>query len=139
MDIRNFLKDNKIKVTKARIVILEILKQNVNAISVEYIYEECKKNKTPIDLSTIYRSLELLYSKNLINKFDLGHGKYNYIIKNDDHKHVIKCKQCSKEIEIDCPMKQIEQIIKNNTGFTITDNEIELKLTGICEECSNHK
>lgn len=132
-----FLRDHKIKVTEGRKVILQILKDSDDAMSVDYIYDMCIRRGLPINLSTVYRTLELFFEKDIVNKFDMGNGKYNYTLKNDDHTHVIECEICHKEVEIDCPMIQIKEIIKNKTGFTLLDDDLKFK--AICKDCKERK
>ena len=133
MDIKLYLKERNIKVTKGRVFILDMLKKLEAAVSVDYIVEECRKEGVEIDLSTVYRTLELLEIKGILEKFDLGNGKYNYIIKGISHNHTLSCELCHKSVEIDCPMVQIQEIIKNKTGFTLLEHD--LKLRGICNDC----
>ena len=135
LDIVTILKDNKLKVTKGRIDILEVIINNNCRITAEYIYDQCKKKGNDINLSTVYRTLETLEDKEIINKFDLGDGKYNYVLKDNIHKHILQCNFCHKEVEIDCPMTQIELIIKNKTGFIPIEHELKIK--GICEQCKD--
>lgn len=138
MNLEAYLRKCNIKITKGRLNILHILLNNEDAVSVDYIYEQLRKNGLSTDLSTVYRTMDVLESKNIVDKLDLGDGKYNYKIKKEVHKHTLQCSLCHKEIEIDCPMVQIEQIIKNKTGFTLMEHELKIK--GICEECKNgHK
>ncbi|NMM65055.1 transcriptional repressor [Clostridium sp. P21] len=139
MEIDHCLRQHGIKVTKARINILDILRKNDRALSAEFIFDECKQREINIDLSTVYRSLELFEKKDIIRKFDLGCGKYNYVIKQEDHKHILQCKVCHKKVEIDCPMQQIREMIKNTTGFTAVDEELNINLEGICNECKKKK
>jgi Fe2+ or Zn2+ uptake regulation protein len=128
------LKEKSIKVTKGRIAILSIIYNSMQAITAEYIYEESVKNGSNVDLSTVYRSLDLFVSKGIIDKFDLGDGKYSYKIKEYKHKHKIECSYCHKKVEIECPMISVEEIIKNKTGFVLLEHELKMK--AICEECS---
>jgi len=139
LEIEEYLRKNGIKVTKGRVNILDILYKVNACVGAEYIFEECKRRGIHIDLSTVYRSLELFEVKNIISKFDLGQGKYNYTIKKEDHKHVLQCKLCHKEVEIDCPMQQVRELIKNKTGFVFVDEELDIKLEGICEECGKKR
>ena len=74
MEIESCLTKNNIKKTSARILILQILSHNDNAVSVESIYNECKNKGDNIDISTVYRTLELFSAKNIVNKFDFGDG-----------------------------------------------------------------
>lgn len=136
MEVEQYLKKKGIKVTKGRVNILDILCKANDAINVDYIFSECKKRNINIDLSTVYRSLELFQDKGIIRKFDLGQGKFSYTIKKEDHKHVLQCRLCHREVEIDCPMQEIREIIKNKTGFVYLEDELDLKLEGICNQCS---
>jgi Fe2+ or Zn2+ uptake regulation protein len=137
MKLESTLKDHGIKVTKSRLAILEILLNNENAVSVDYIYELCLKNGIIIDLSTVYRNMEILENNHIVDKINLGEGKYNYKIKKDIHKHTLECSLCHKEVQIECPMVQIEEIIKSKTGFTLMEHELKIK--GICDSCKNHE
>ena len=38
-----------------------------------------------------------------------------------------------KEVEIPCPMKQFEEIVQNETGFTLVEHNLIMK--GVCEDC----
>lgn len=135
LEIEQYLRDYGIKVTKGRVAILGVLYKDNAAVSAEYIFEECRRRGINVDLSTVYRSLELFQAKNMVSKFDLGQGKYNYTIRKEDHKHVLQCKLCHKEVEIDCPMQQVRELIKNKTGFVFVDDELDIKLEGICKDC----
>lgn len=137
MKVENILKEHGIKVTKSRLAILEILINNEDAVTVDYIYELCIKNGITIDLSTVYRTMDILENKDIIDKINLGEGKYNYKLKKDVHKHTLECYLCHKEVQIECPMVQIEQIIKNKTGFTLMEHELKIK--GICDACKKQK
>lgn len=137
MDVKLYLKDKNIKITKGRVCILNILMDIEGAQSADYIYEKCIEKGELIDLSTVYRTLELLEEKNIIDKFDLGDGRYNFILKENPHKHILQCEMCHKKIEIDCPMQQIQEIIKSKTGFTLLEHDLQLK--GVCDECNKRK
>jgi Fe2+ or Zn2+ uptake regulation protein len=137
MNVISYLKENKIKITKARKNILEIILCSKEAINAKLIYALLEKDDMKIDLSTVYRTLELLESKKILNKFDLGNNMYNYSLNINGHKHIIKCELCHKELIIDCPIPQIEEQIKAKTGITLTESHVYLK--GICKECEKYK
>ena len=137
MDVISYLKDNNIKVTKPRKNILEIILSSKEAINANLIYSILTKDNIKIDLSTVYRTLDLLESKKILNKFDLGNNMYNYTLITNAHKHIIQCDLCHKEMVIDCPIPQIEEQIKAKTGITLTESHVYLK--GICKECKECK
>lgn len=137
MDCKEYLQSKNIKITKGRIKILELLNKAKKALSVNDIYYYCKDCGLNIDLSTVYRSIDLFEQNSIVDKIDLGDGKYSYKIKEHDHKHILKCCVCHKQIEIDCPMTQIEELIKNKTDFVLVDHELKLK--ALCKECIRKK
>ncbi|WP_040212275.1 Fur family transcriptional regulator [Clostridium polynesiense] len=137
MNIEDILRQNKIKVTKARTRILYIILNSENSISAEQIYNNCINSGEDINLSTVYRTLEAFEEKHIVDKFDLGEGRYTYCLKKNSHMHILRCSLCNREIEVPCPMHQVEELVKNKTGFTLTEHHLILK--GICEECKNKK
>jgi Fe2+ or Zn2+ uptake regulation protein len=136
MNGKDLLKYCKIKNTKARTAILEILENSTEALDAEEIHKVCSEKGIDLDFSTVYRNLDLFESKGIVEKFDLGNSKYSYIVKREAHKHLLHCKLCSKEVEIECPMLQIEELIKSRTGFSSIEHE--LRIEGICKECKSH-
>lgn len=137
MNSVDILKTNKIKITLARKIILEMLLKENNCLSAEDLHNECIKEDSNINISTVYRTLELFEEKELVDKVNLGNGKYSYSFKHGSHKHILECSLCHKEIEVDCPMKQIEEILKNKTGFTMTEHQLYIK--GVCDKCKEDK
>ncbi|MBP2033741.1 Fe2+ or Zn2+ uptake regulation protein [Clostridium algifaecis] len=134
-DVERYLRKYNIKVTRPRMNILEILLHSDDAMNAEDILKRCKLKNVNIDLSTIYRTMELFENKKIIKKFDLGLNKSSYGIIRKKHKHIVQCKLCHKQVEIDCPMDEIEEIVKNKTGFVLEEENLNLRLSGICENC----
>lgn len=133
MEYELLLKGKNIKITKGRINILKIINNSKEAVSANTIYQQCEGAKNYINLSTVYRTLELFEQNDIIEKFDLGNGEYNYKIKGHTHTHILECSLCRKKIEIECPMLQVEEMIKNKTGFVLLEHELKVK--AVCDEC----
>lgn len=133
MDFTNFLKSKELKVTRGRLAILDVLFKNKNGVTAEFILDKCKKNGVDINLSTVYRGVELFEEKAIVEKYPLKDGTFAYGIKGEEHKHLLQCSVCHKEVEVPCPMKQIEAQVQKETGFTLTEHN--LCMTGVCEEC----
>ncbi|MGL5151149.1 MAG: Fur family transcriptional regulator [Clostridium sp.] len=133
MKVEELLRSNGIRVTKPRIEILNILMNNNEALTAEEIHESCNKNEVDIDFSTVYRVLAVFEDKGIVDKFSLNGERCLFNFKQEQHKHYLECDICHKEVEIDCPMKQIEQLVKVNNGFILTEHDLKMK--GICEEC----
>ena len=132
----NYLKENGIRITAGRISILNIIETSDKGLSAENIYNECKKQSNNLNLSTIYRTLDLLEEKDVIKKINID-GPSIYVLKKESHKHVLQCEVCHKCVEIPCPMEEIEEAIKAEVGFSLTKHKLELN--GICDECKRNK
>lgn len=135
MSIINLLKDKNLKVTKNRKIILEALQKEENPISAEELFEKLKK-ENEMDLSTIYRNLNILEEKSVLLKTTNFDGLNYYQINNSKHKHFITCNNCHKKFVIDdCPVHELEEKIERQTGFIINGHNFEF--TGLCPDCQN--
>lgn len=133
MNTMEVLAKHAIKATKARISIYNMISSTSNGLSAEDLYKSCQDKGLNINLSTVYRTLEIFEAKDIIEKYDIGDGCYKFSIKNHSHKHILECSICHKEVELTCPMKQIEELVKSETGFVSVDHQLVMK--GICKEC----
>ena len=137
MESKEFLKMKNIKITKGRIEILSILKNSESSLSAEKIYQIFREKNEDINLSTVYRTLELFEEKQITEKITLTDGVFAYKLKKKTHRHLLRCDVCHKEIDIPCPMSQIEEIVQSETGFTLTEHDLVMK--GVCRECKNNR
>lgn len=134
MDINDILKNKGLKITKARTEILEIFLTDIEkSLNAEEIFSKVRHMGKNINLSTIYRTLEIFLEKLILDRFVLENGVAVYKIHRETHKHILECDVCHKEIEVPCPIKQIEEILKEQTGFTLTDHSLKMK--GVCNKC----
>lgn len=123
--IEDILKNNKIKVTNPRILILSYIIKN-KQVTLKDIINKLKD----IDQSTIYRTLTLFENKNIIKKIFNNHETY-FKLNNNNHKHYIECINCHIKQEInECPYNNI-----NLNGFIIKKDET---IKGICSKCQNN-
>jgi Fe2+/Zn2+ uptake regulation proteins len=123
-----------LKNTKPRQAISDMLEDANAPLSAEDIFKNLVEKGIKINLSTIYRSLELLESHGIVNKTVISEGKALFEMTSDVHTHQIICTKCSRMIPVDlCPISDLQQQIEKSTNFKITGHRIEL--FGICSEC----
>ena len=84
MTISNLLKEKNLKVTKNRKIILKSLQKEENPISAEDLFDKLKK-ENEMDLSTIYRNLNILDEKGVLLKTTNLDGINYYQINNSNH------------------------------------------------------
>lgn len=121
-EIEKLLKQNNLKITNQRIKTLDVIINLDNNATINNI-----KEKLYFDKSTIYRIINLLMEKNIIEK-NIDNKKIYYSLK-EEHKHYIKCIKCNKKEEIEeCLIKKIE-----NKGYKVLNHKLEIE--GICSNC----
>lgn len=128
------LTTHKLKKTKNRQEILDIIKKSSLPVSAEDIYKQCLENKSNINLSTIYRTLSLLEEKGVLIKQVRNDGKSYFQENKHDHKHLFVCNTCGKTIVLPhCPLEEMVKHLEIKEGFTISTHNIELY--GTCKKC----
>lgn len=132
--VEKLLDNKKLKKTKARILILELLK-GTSPKTVDEIYGVLSAENDRFSLSTIYRTCETLSEKAILLKSNLtDDGKARYELPKSEHIHHAICLGCNKIISIDdCPFGQFDQLMKAKYGFSVTNHRIEI--FGYCSEC----
>ncbi len=125
----------KIKATKKRMAVLDVLKKESVPLNVKEI--KSKIRNQDMDLSTVYRALSSMVEKGIINK-EVGQDKKAYYsFKRKEHCHKIICSKCKKTMTFEfCPIEKYKKSLSNKTGFIITGHSLEF--TGICPSCAKN-
>lgn len=128
----NILKSNNLKNTKNRALILSVFNNTNLPLCAEDLYTKLYKK---INIATIYRNLNLLSDKGILARIVFEDGKMYYKLNNDNHTHKLICNVCHKVTSIkNCPIEFISKNITRDTGYVITNHNLELK--GICPKCN---
>ncbi len=134
-EIQEILKERRIRVTKYRLAILGLLKEESDRfISIDEIRTRISGEYPKFDFSTAYRALELFEEKQLVYKTKMD-DKICYTIQcevDSDHHHLI-CKNCGKKIVLNfCPFEELEDQYEA-LGFDTFDHMRDF--FGICQKC----
>ena len=119
--------------TAQRRVILEALKQANTHPTAYEVYERVRKRLPRISLGTVYRNLEMLASRGIIQRLDLGGGQRRFDADTEEHYHV-RCLQCGKvkDIHVESPLP-VEGMGIDSSGYKILGARVEFQ--GLCPEC----
>ncbi|WP_413628225.1 Fur family transcriptional regulator [Fructilactobacillus vespulae] len=130
------LKNNGVRITPQRQIILKYLIENDNHPTVETIFNVLDKTFPNLSMATVYNNLRLFKKLNLIIELPSIDGGYRYDFYDHPHLHAT-CDNCNKIIDIENPrFTEIEQELKDETrevGFKPTVSSISIH--GICKEC----
>src|SRR4051812_22242532 len=81
--------DAGLKMTGQRKIILKVLDEAGNHMSVDGVYEKAKEIDPSISMATVYRTLNLLDELHLVTKHDFGENFARFDINMEHHHHLI--------------------------------------------------
>ncbi|MCX7709106.1 MAG: transcriptional repressor [Clostridia bacterium] len=138
-EYKEVLKREGLKNTKHRTSILEVMEHSEVPLTAEEIFIRLKEWNVAISLSTVYRVLETLVTKDLVNKSSISNdSKALFEINRMEHKHHLVCMGCKKMVSVEgCPFEEFEKKIQGTNGFDITGHKLEIY--GYCAECKHGK
>jgi Fur family ferric uptake transcriptional regulator len=130
------LKENTLKFTKQRELVLKFLYVNDGHFTPEDIYTLLKQENPEINIgiATVYRTLTLLETSQIASSISFGvQGKKYELGLKKHHDHLI-CTKCGDIIEFfDETIEQRQEDIAKKFNFQMTDHT--MKIVGLCENC----
>jgi len=122
------------RVTAPRQAVLDVLRGEAHPQTIRQIHAALPE---ACDLSTVYRTLELLESMGMVKRFDFGDctARYELLHDGDDgHHHHLICRQCRNVVELHaCFPDTLQQRIAAEHGYRDVSHQLEF--SGTCPEC----
>jgi Fur family transcriptional regulator, ferric uptake regulator len=86
-----------------------------------------------VNITTVYRTLDLLDRLGLVRHTHLGHGAPNYSVDAHEHVHLV-CHRCGQVDEVPCGLlSPLGGTLRDRYGFELDASH--LALSGTCREC----
>lgn len=121
--------------TPARAKIVEFLSAANSPVDVSEILNFLREKNLNTNKVTVYRTIDLLFTKGFLDRVHFGEGKFRYEIKKGDHHHLI-CTNCGKVSDIeDKYMRELEKEILFDKNFIVGHHSLEF--FGLCKNCQN--
>ena len=134
-DIINKLSEQGYRLTPQRMMVLDAIENSEHHISAEEIYAQVITKYPHLNISTVYRTLELLHRLGLVTETDLGGGRVRYHPADKGHHHHLVCQECGRVIDLDeSVMDNLKKVLKKDYDFT--PDIRHLALFGICADCN---
>lgn len=100
----------------------------------EAICARVQESAPAVNISTVYRTLDLLEQIDLVRHTHLGHGAPTYSSEAHEHVHLV-CHQCQRVIEIEAALLDpLATALTERHGFAL--DPAHLALSGRCAECA---
>ncbi len=100
-DITDALNKQGYRLTPQRLMVVSAIEESDDHISAEEIYSQVVAKYPNVNISTVYRTLELLKRLGLVTETDLGGGRVRYHPADKGHHHHLICQECGAMIDLD--------------------------------------
>ena len=138
MSCHKILRETGHRLTPQRMLVIEALHNADKHISAEELYEQLHGRYPYANISTVYRTLELLKELNLVTETDFGEGCVRYHVAEKGHHHHLVCQSCGKITDLDEPaLDPLKDGLLQKYGFEA--NLRHLAIPGECSQCRTKK
>ena len=121
----------------ARRAVVELLGRQDCCLSAQQIFDELRGGGRRVGIATVYRVLEQLSERGLVQRIDVGEGiaRYEAALPSGEHHHHLVCDDCGKvEAFADDELERALQQVERRTGYSVAGHDVVLR--GACGECA---
>jgi Fur family ferric uptake transcriptional regulator len=120
-------------------MVLSVLHEVEDFATAEEIYDRVSAISSSVDISTVYRTLELLQDFHMVASVDPGDGqrRYELLGVHGQHFHLV-CRSCGEIVGVEPgAIEGFAARMRDAYGFEI-DME-QLSIPGLCQACSESR
>jgi len=133
-ELRSQLAKQGYRLTPQRLMILEQVEAAEGHVSAEEIFQRIRERYPNLNISTVYRTLELLKELGLVTETDFGEGRVRYHPAGKGHHHHLVCQECGALIDLDeSALASIKDVLLQEYEF-VADLR-HLAIFGRCVNC----
>lgn len=130
------LRQRGYRITAQRQIVVESIAHSDHHLSAEEIFAQLQARIPGANISTVYRTLEVLWEEGFICRNNLGEGKIAYAPRqHGPHIHLV-CRRCEHVIEADPEvLKTLGTALQRDYQFTADLDH--LTIFGLCADCKD--
>lgn len=133
-EIEQKLKQHGYRLTSPRSAVVEAVLKHDRPFTAEQLVNELAGSPDAPGRATVYRTLEVLASMDVVTRIVSPGGQPSYISGAPGHRHHLLCQVCGITVTITaCPIPELLNTLARDTDFVISDHTLEV--FGICPSC----
>ncbi len=137
-EIEHRLRQHGYRLTGPRTVVVDAVLRHQRPFTAEQLVAELSSGDDSIGRATVYRTLEVLASMDVLTRIVSPDGHPSYISGAPGHRHHLLCQVCGITVTFTaCPMSELISTLADETKFQI--NEHTLEVFGVCPSCQAHQ
>lgn len=129
----NVLKERGFKLTPQRQTIVAILTRDDSHPSAMTVFNAARVKHPKISLSTVYSTLSLLKTLNLVRELEFETMDNRYDMNTNYHLNLI-CTRCGRIEDFTDTALISPELVEKHTGFKVHD--VRFEYYGLCSHCS---
>jgi Fur family ferric uptake transcriptional regulator len=122
----------------ARRAVVELLGRQNCCLTAQEIFDALRAEDRRVGIASIYRVLELLTEKGLLQRVDFGAGvaRFEPAHSSGEHHHHLVCSNCGRvEAFEDDELERALRNVESRTGYSVAGHDVVLR--GTCAVCSS--
>jgi Fur family ferric uptake transcriptional regulator len=122
------------RITAPRRCVARLIAERQGHFTAEDLMRSSRRQRAGLGRATVFRSLELLTSLDLVERVDLPSGEHAYVTCEPTHHHHLVCSSCGRAVGVEeGDLDLALQEIGRRTGYQIDSHRLEL--FGLCANC----
>jgi Fur family ferric uptake transcriptional regulator len=120
----------------ARRTVVELLGRQDCCLTAQEIFDRLRAEGRSVGIASVYRVLDLLGEKGLVQRIDVGVGtaRYEPVLPSGEHHHHLVCDDCGKvEAFADPELERVINRVEGRTGYSVAGHDVVLR--GACTDC----
>jgi Fur family ferric uptake transcriptional regulator len=134
LDFRAALKGRGLRMTPQRQLILDAIASMRGHISADQVHQQVIRQFPDVNVTTVYRTLEVLEELGLMRHTHFHNGVAQYQRTDEAPHHHLVCTTCGGETELDVELLQpLTQELQRRYGFK--SDLAHTAIVGVCRNC----
>ncbi len=136
--VATLLAEHGYRITSPRRAVLEAVLGRSRPFTAEQIVADLKRSDPELGRATVYRTLEILASVDVLTRVLQPDGHPAYIVGLPGHRHHLVCSDCGDVVAFThCPVGDLVRELTRDTDFAIHSHLLEV--FGVCPNCRDER